>query len=151
MKYILAMAMILFPVLSEARILAISPLISTAQTVTNAWANVGSGLPIYDAESLSYAVSYTAGDATGIKLRAIGRPKLGGVSTYLVPLKIVGESSTALGNTGFYLPAASTNMFVELAGGTPNTVPFVQLQIMSDGGSTATIDTAVAIKADSQK
>lgn len=116
-------------------------LISSAQSFTGAWANLGGELDTFKKKNFFLWIDYTRGTSTGIKVRILAKDAFSGALEYSFPIKTTAATAVNLEPNVYTFTDGQdyTQMLeVELNKG----IPVLQVQVMATVAGNGTVDVA---------
>lgn len=118
-------------------------LISSPQTLTNAYADLGAEVACSGYSYLGIWIKCTVQDSTGISVKALAKHTAAGTEEYNLPIQTVSTTEIAVTPEIVTFPDG-TNFLYLLVVNLFNVIPYVQFQVKftTDGGDDATINTA---------
>ena len=121
-------------------------LISSPLSITTAWQDLGSEIPMFGYLGATAFLSFTigAGADTGLQFQALAKHASAGADEYSFPIKTVGASAVAV-EPVVYTFTNDANQKIALHITTNSAVPFLQFQVkklVDGGGADATVATA---------
>lgn len=117
-------------------------LISTPQTLTTSFADLGGEIDCKGYKTLWLWVKLTIQQSSGVQIKALAKHTASGTEEYNMPIETVSSTLISLNPQIFQLPDASDLYVVEIK--VSNACPYIQWQVKmsTDGGTDGTIDTA---------
>lgn len=102
-------------------------ILTTPQTVTNAWVNLGNMIPTGDAEELALWIDLDINSSSDVQIRVLGYEDSTSVTPYVLTAATVGETSIAMIDQAYTLGTEDKKFIVPVV--LPQTVPYCQLQV----------------------
>lgn len=117
-------------------------LISSAQNLTNAWADLGAQQYVAGAVAVGIWITLDINDSTNARVRLLGSHTSGGAE-FVLPIKTVGASAVLVEGEYFEFNVDADQLMI-IGSGLDGVIPYVQVQVMAGavGVSAGQIDAA---------